>query len=226
MSNIEHLTLSGIYCQFQDLQYIFKCAPGLKYLDVEIAGRGMLFFGEKEKRSKTIIPVMSTLRTLILYFAESSLVTMDTLTEYLNSMPVLKYLEIKAHNELLDENGWKLMLETSLPLLTHFVLRTTSSRVEKIGIDSVLSSFQNSYWISKQNFYLMITEHVHPNSVDFGIGETKSHIQQEFHWPVIRCWIAPNRTIHNDLMIPSQSTISSSRTTISNSPVTTDTSDT
>ncbi|CAF1145009.1 unnamed protein product [Rotaria sp. Silwood1] len=35
-SNIEHLTISGIHFRFQDLQYIFKCTPHLKYLDVDL----------------------------------------------------------------------------------------------------------------------------------------------------------------------------------------------
>ncbi|CAF3703595.1 unnamed protein product [Rotaria sp. Silwood1] len=138
-SNIEHLTLSGIYCEFKDLQYIFQCAPRLKYLDIEIVVGRTPFYGEKAKRLKKIIVVMSTLHTFVLYFTENSLVTMDMLTEYLNFMPALKYFEIKARNELLDANGWKLLLETSLPSLTHFILRTTSSRVKEIGLDNVLS---------------------------------------------------------------------------------------
>ncbi|CAF1394680.1 unnamed protein product, partial [Rotaria sordida] len=200
-SNIEHLTISGINCKFQDLQYIFQCASRLKYLDIEIAGRGVSFLNEKETRPKKNIVVMLTLRTLVLYFADNSLVTMDMLTEYLNSMPILKYLEIKAHSELLDANAWKMFLEISLPSLTHFTLRTTSSRVEEIGLHNMLSSFQSSYWISKQNFNLMITEHERWNYVGFGIGETKYHFRHEFDWPMIWCWTAPNRTINNDLII-------------------------
>ncbi|CAF4899082.1 unnamed protein product [Rotaria sp. Silwood1] len=113
-SNIEHLTISGIHCEFEDLQYIFRCVPCLKDLDVEIASR-VSFFGEKAKRSKQNIAVMPILRAFVLCFAGNSLVTMDMLTEYLNSMPVLTYLEIKAHSELLDVNAWKMLLETSLP---------------------------------------------------------------------------------------------------------------
>ncbi|CAF4978647.1 unnamed protein product, partial [Rotaria sp. Silwood1] len=56
---------------------------------------------------------------------------MDMWTEYFNSMPILNRLEIKAHSEIFDGNAWKILLETSLPLLTHFTLRTTTFRVEK-----------------------------------------------------------------------------------------------
>ncbi|CAF1377409.1 unnamed protein product [Rotaria sordida] len=177
-SNIEYLTLSGIYCELQDLQYIFKCASHLKYLDVEIADWQMRFYSEKEKRSKTIILVMSKLRKLVLNFAENSLVTIDMLTEYLNLMPALKYLEIKAHRKLLDANRWMLMLETSLPLLNHFILRTVLSLTNNrmtVWLDQ--AAFEDPYW--------------------------QTFIKQ-----------------------PSQSTISSSRLTIFNRRVTTNTSDT
>ncbi|CAF5165371.1 unnamed protein product, partial [Rotaria sp. Silwood1] len=93
---------------------------------------------------KNIIP-MSTFRTLILYFEQDSPITMNILREYFNCMPVLKHLEIKAHSKLLDGNAWKMLLETSLPLLTHFILRTTLFRVQKTGLHNVLASFQNSY---------------------------------------------------------------------------------
>ncbi|CAF3647417.1 unnamed protein product [Rotaria sp. Silwood1] len=129
-SNIEHLTVSGIYCKFEDLQYIFISTPRLKYLDVDLINIIYLHYDEIEKN---IIP-MSTFRTLILYFEQDSPITMNILREYFNCMPVLKHLEIKAHSKLLDGNAWKMLLETSLPLLTHFILRTTLFRVQKTGL--------------------------------------------------------------------------------------------
>ncbi|CAF1459542.1 unnamed protein product, partial [Rotaria sp. Silwood1] len=153
------------------------CSPRLRYFDAEIVGGAFSFFGE-ENCSKQDAAVMPTLRTLVLYFETRSSITMGMLRQYLNSMPVLKYLEIKAHSELLDANAWKMLLETSLPLLTHFTLRTTSSCVEEIGL-----------------------QHEHWDSIGFGIDETKSHVRHEFDWPVIQCWTAPNHTNNNDLMI-------------------------
>ncbi|CAF3924674.1 unnamed protein product, partial [Rotaria sp. Silwood1] len=51
----------------------------------------------------------------------------------------------------------------------------------------------------------MVTKHEHPNSVGFGIDDTKFHVWDEFDWPMIQCWIAPNRNIHNNLMIINKS---------------------
>ena len=72
---------------------------------------------------------MSALRTLKLSFATNSSATLIKLTDYFNCMPVLKNLEIKAHSRLLSATDWQILFETSLPLLTSFHLRTTTSRL-------------------------------------------------------------------------------------------------
>ncbi|CAF4351395.1 unnamed protein product, partial [Rotaria sordida] len=109
-------------------------------------------------------------------------------------MPVLNRLEIKAHTELLDANAWKMLLETSLPLLTHFTLRTTTFRLEEVDLQNVLASFQSSYWISKKNFNIILTKHEYSDFNGFGIDKMKYNVRYEFDWPVIQCWIAPDRT--------------------------------
>ncbi|CAF3694868.1 unnamed protein product [Rotaria sp. Silwood1] len=102
------------------------------------------YHGE-EKRPKKGIILMSVLRTLLLSFERDSSITIDMLRQYFNSIPVLNRLEIEAHNKRLDGNAWKILLETSLPLLTHFTLRTTIFRVEEVDLHNVLASFQSSY---------------------------------------------------------------------------------
>ncbi|CAF2877486.1 unnamed protein product, partial [Rotaria sp. Silwood2] len=199
-SNIEHLTISGIHCELEDLQYILQCSPHLKYLDVEIVCT-KFHYEKKEKRRKKNIIVMSTLHTLVLSFEQNSSIMMDMLTQYFNSMPVLKHVEIKAHSEIFNGNVWEMLVETSLPLLSHFSLRTTTSRISKADLQNVLASFQTSYWISKKNFNLIITEHQDENVNGFGINNMNCFIRDEFDWPVIQYWIAPNRTDNNDLMI-------------------------
>ncbi|CAF0961520.1 unnamed protein product [Rotaria sordida] len=193
-SNIEHLTISGIHFRFQDLQYISKCAPHLKYLDVDLINIMYPYHDEAEMNPKKSLILMSTLRTLVLYFQRDSSITMDMLRQYFNCMPLLNRLEIKAHTELLDGNVWKMLLETSLPLLTHFTLRTTTFRVEEVDLHHVLASFQSSYWISKKNFNIIITKHEYSDFNGFGIDKMKYNVRYEFDWPVIQCWIAPDRT--------------------------------
>ncbi|CAF4681163.1 unnamed protein product [Rotaria sp. Silwood1] len=129
----------------EDLQYILQCTPNLAYLDVQLIDRRYFYFDETEKRPKKGIVLMSVLRTLLLSFERDSSITIDILRQYFNSIPVLNRLEIEAHNKRLDGNAWKILLETSLPLLTHFTLRTTIFRVEEVDLHNVLASFQSSY---------------------------------------------------------------------------------
>ncbi|CAF0961539.1 unnamed protein product [Rotaria sordida] len=155
-SNIEHLTISGINFEFEDLQYIFKCAPSLKYLDVELIDKIYFHYNEKKERAKKNILPMLTLHTLVLYFEQDSSITIDMLAKYFNAMPVLKRLEIKAHNEILDGNVWKMLLETSLPLLNHFTLRTTTSRVQEAGKLRFPTNRRASFSRSMSNHYIFI----------------------------------------------------------------------
>ncbi|CAF5045032.1 unnamed protein product, partial [Rotaria sp. Silwood1] len=169
------------------LQYIFKCAPHLKYLDIDLINVTFSYHNEAEtKQIGNIIPT-STLRTLTSYFQRDSSITMDMLTEYFNCMPYLKHLEIKAHNKLLDGNAWKILLETYLPLLTHFTLRMTTFRIEEVDLHNGLTSFQSSYWLSKKNFNIIITKHEYLDIDGFSIDKMKHNIQYEFDWPAIQC---------------------------------------
>ncbi|CAF2854740.1 unnamed protein product [Rotaria sp. Silwood2] len=144
-SNIEYLTISGIQFLFRDLQYIFKCCPHLQYLDVELNNKRPYDYYETEESRKTNIVPMSTLRTLVLYFQENASITMDTLKQYFKFMLALNHLEIKSHSGIFDANAWQILLETSLPSLTHFSLRTTTFRLEEDKLHNILALFQSSY---------------------------------------------------------------------------------
>ncbi|CAF3077829.1 unnamed protein product, partial [Rotaria sp. Silwood2] len=189
-----------MHFQFQDPQYIFQCASRLKYLNIQLINRRHVSRGETEKSCNKNIILMSTLRTLVLYFGYDSSITIDMLPQYFNFMPVLNRLEIKGGIQLLDANGWRMLLETSLLLLTHFCLRTTTSHEEEADVDNVLVAFQSPYWIEKKNFYIMITEHERWHFNGFGIHKMKHHVRDEFELPVLQCWIASNRSIGNDLI--------------------------
>jgi hypothetical protein len=153
----------------------------------------------------TLIPLwgktisMPTLHTLILSFMPGALVTMHTLGEYLKVMPALRRLEIKANNAFLDANAWQDLLQTSLPLLTCFRLKSTTSRIAKNQLENILASFETPFWIEKTNFYLIITEHK-------ALGSDRSYVnnmliddQDEFLQPVIQWWIVPTRARIDDI---------------------------
>ncbi|CAF2022593.1 unnamed protein product [Rotaria magnacalcarata] len=192
-SNIEHLNIFVTYFDFDDLQHIMQCESHLKYLNIQIISkRSLSIFPRRINRSKNNIVIMSALRTLLLSFKEDCSVSIDMLAEYLKCMPALNRLEIKAYNKLMNADAWQMLFETSLPLLTHFSLQTTRTRLNENNPGNVLISFQSPYWIAKENFNIMITEHTR--------DDVRYYNQWEFDQPIVQCWMAPYHIINNDLI--------------------------
>ena len=193
-SNVEYLTISGIPCQFHDLQNLSRSAPRLKYLDVRISTESPGFMMNSKKQLKTNVTSMLTLHTLILSFEHNNLITTDILAAFLQSTPVLNRLEIKAHMELIDADRWERLLETSLPLLSHFTLQTTFSDAASIGLHNILATFQTSFWIAKKNYNIIITEYKY-----FDADRYNEYHRSQFGLPIIRCQTAPDRTVNGGL---------------------------
>jgi len=194
-SNIEYLTIPGRHCEFRHLRSICQWAPRLKYLDIGIISGPYTIYNKLEQSSeKNIIP-MSTLRTLVLSVEDRHPATVDMLAPYLNAMPVLNHLEIKAKGELVDAAAWKKLLETSLPLLTHFTLRTTAYHLQNVNIYNVLKSFRSSFWLSKKNFNIIITDHKGLKLNRFVTSVIQS--LDAFNLPVFQCWVEPDHTVND-----------------------------
>jgi hypothetical protein len=198
-STLEYLTYYDRVCNLEKLTYIFQCCSQLKYLNIQLMSKSYLEF---------ILPIyplsannisIPTLHTLILSFMPQNEVTMETLAQYLRLMPALQRLEIKANNTLLDANAWENLLQTSLPLLTHFRLKSTTSRVSKYQIDGILASFETPFWIGKNNFYLIITEHKMLDSSTYNFSNRLFDDRDEFLEPVTRWWIVPARARIDDI---------------------------
>ena len=149
MAKIEYFVAPDIQCDLGDLKYLLKWAPRLKHLHI---GTVDLHTLNQEYQS---IP-QSQLRTLILICTDFS-VSLDVLAPYFAAMPLLDHLDMTVNRRLLHANDWELLLTTSLPLLKYFVLRTTEAHLNGAGIEHDRASFQNTFWISKTNFRLIIT---------------------------------------------------------------------
>ncbi|CAF3447962.1 unnamed protein product [Rotaria socialis] len=201
-SNIEYLAISGIGFRLQDFEYILQFIPHLKYFDCEITNTSYTrhFREIGKKSSKTKDKLKYRLRTLILSLPENSSLTLDMLTTYFNYMPDLHHLEIKTDAELLDADAWKMCFETSLPSLTRFSLRTTTSFANTTNVESVLRSFQNSYWIEKKNFNIIIADHEALAYDYLEVDQIKPPARYKYDQPVTGCWMAPNRTIDNSMV--------------------------
>jgi hypothetical protein len=113
-------------------------------------------------------------------------------------MPALHRLDIQANSALLDPNSWETLLETSLPMLTHFTLKTTVRRLNNIDVEKVLAPFQTPFWIAKKNFYMIITRHQLLYNKKFGFYKMPND-DEEFNKPVTQCYIAPWRGYVDDV---------------------------
>lgn len=196
-SNIEYLSIPGIHFELQNLQFISQWAPRLKYFNSR-ASDGTIYLSTVQKlRSKENMIPMSALRFLVLSFEDVDSTTLDTLAPYLKAMPLLNRLEIKASSKLVDADAWEMLLKTSLPLLTHFTLRTTTFRLRYVDIYNVRASFQSSFWLSKENFNIIITDHKDLDFNTFDRFFTRNLDQYDFNLPVIQCSIAPDRPVND-----------------------------
>jgi len=203
---IEYLMNSGISCRFENLKDIFRCDSHLKYLNVQLTSESYYNYHHLTNLTNDNIISMPILHTLLLSFQRDALTTFAMLAQCLKVIPALRRLEIKAHSVLLDAIAWEDLLQTSLPLLTHFSLKTTTSRINKDSIETTLASFETPFWIEKKNFYMIITKHKHLNSNRFYLPNLNINDQDEFNQPVIQWWIVPMRARIDD--IPTKDIIS------------------
>lgn len=196
---IEYLTNDAISCCFQHLPYISQRASHLKYLNIQLTSES--YYGYHQlinPITNNLVPIPK-LQTLILSFGQYDPTTFDGLIEYLKYFPCLSRLEIKAHNVLLNANAWETFLQTSLPLLNNFILKTTTSRIKKHDIENILSSFETKFWIEKKNFYLIITEHQSFRLNKHNSNQIQINDHDEFNQPVIQWWIVPIRARIDDI---------------------------
>lgn len=196
---LEYLTNFDISYKFQHLEHIFRRGSHLKYLNVQLTTESFYSYHHSINPANNNIISMPNLHTLILSFERDDPTTFDMLAQYLKVLPVLRRLEIKAHRALLDASAWEAFLQTSLPLLTHFTLKTTTSRINKGDIENTLASFETPFWIEMKNFYMIITEHKHLDSNRFYLHKMQVNDQDEFNQPVIQWWIVPIRARIDDI---------------------------
>lgn len=198
-SKIEYFITPNTYCGARRLQSILQWAPCLKYLHIGLFDYGSYSPNDLELSSKRNSIPVSALRTLILSCKDRDLITVDMLVPYLSAMPVLNRLEIEANGELIDENAWRILLATSLPLLRHFTLRISLSQLKLTSIQHVQASFQNSFWISQKNFNVLIMSK--PGSSHYferSVQESCSY--DDFDQPVSQCWIIPDRSVDESVI--------------------------
>ncbi|CAF4635171.1 unnamed protein product, partial [Rotaria sp. Silwood2] len=156
--NIEHLTITGMPFQWNDLQLIIQCSRHLRYVNVRLTKTRLYLSQEGISIQLDYVP---NLQTLILHFEEDDPTTFDMVAKLLRATYNICWLELTVHDALIKASAWEHLIQNALPHLTHFLLRTSSYRLKKRILEEVLISFRTSFWVAKNNFYILILDDEH-----------------------------------------------------------------
>jgi hypothetical protein len=200
-SNIEYLTIRNISCQSQNLRYIFQCASGLKYLDIDLSFDTLFRDYQSESSSEHPLTRMSTLHTAIFNIYRNNQPKHSQLEPYFQCMPSLHRLEIKVCGRLSDFSVWETLLQTSLPSLAYFTFEMTRVYLADHSLSNILRSIQSPFWIEKQNFNIIIKCISRLGSYQF--SPTNMYDLNRYRYrsnePVAQYWIAPRCQPNNNL---------------------------
>ena len=200
-SNIEYLTIRGIACYQADLATLFQCASGLKYLDINV--QFVTYHGDYDKKSssKNLLPQMTKLHTLIFNMVDNDQAMFNQLETYFKLMSSLRHLEIRTQNGIWSITPWEILIKSSLPLLTSFILEETTTNLKDKDISTVLESTATPFWTAKPHFHVIIKQAVSKNKKPFYADISKNPDQYRWDETTARWFIGPQQKLGNDLSV-------------------------
>jgi hypothetical protein len=196
-SNIEYLAFCGLHCGFEDLNDIFRCLSGLKYLNIQLIPNNWYRGYQLKSSAKNTITQMPMLHTAIFIMEEHDETTPIMLEPYLKEMPALHRLEIKSQDEFHGINIWETLFKTSLSKLTHFKLENSVYRLRN-DYNKALESIQNPLWIEKQNFHVVLKNLTHLDNDRFNSDDRQNFMRSESNSIVDQWWIGPRRKLNDN----------------------------
>jgi hypothetical protein len=199
-SNIEFLTIDGIFCTFEDLKYVFRCTSGLKYLSIKLTAVNSYNNRKLKLSLENALIRMSMLHTVIFKIREHNEQTPSILEPYLRLMPSLHRLEIQTLNGFHGISIWETLLKTLLPTLTYFNLATYAFNLNDVDVN-VLESIQTRFWIEKRDFHILIKRLARLNNNRFQSGDEQNFSEYGSNNPVDQWWIGPRRKLNDNLSV-------------------------
>ena len=159
-SNVQYLSIHDTRCKYTDLLDIFRCAPNLRYLDIDLEFYEDNEYQMLELPSMDSLPQMPMLHTA--FFGINSFLCnermINQLTVLFECMPRLHHLEIKIGSLELSIDVCKALIQTILPSLTSFVVEITLSRITNKVISSLLTLTETLFWMENEGFHLIIKD--------------------------------------------------------------------
>ena len=200
-SNIEHLTFHGLPCTSQGLTHLFRYAPALKYLDIDLDFNSSHSPHQSNTSSKDSITRMLMLHTFMFNTEKLDVTSHTQLEPYLRCMPSLHRLEIKAGTTVVNFSNWETLLQTSSPSLTYFILDCGGLDLTDANVDGVFASIETPFWIEKENFNIIIKEFIRSGVDRDHLILRRRSAQRRFNEPVAECWILPRRNVKDNLHV-------------------------
>ncbi|CAF1267273.1 unnamed protein product [Rotaria sp. Silwood1] len=157
---LQYLTIEGRGCTWNNVEQILKYAVHLIYLNVRIIEESLNSI-ESINDQENNYQLLTKLHTLIFEFIDDySSITFDKLKYYFNLMPNLYQLEITdTAGQYRSMNNWKILFQTSLPLLKKFIFKIGRLFLSNENISDMLASLEDSFWIEKNNYQIYFITH-------------------------------------------------------------------
>ncbi|CAF0969693.1 unnamed protein product [Adineta ricciae] len=196
--NIEHLTITGLQCDWNTLVSFSRYIPHLECLNIDVDDH---FFSPLATHYQ-FLPMLK-LRALSLYFCNGN--TTGVLRHYFDYTPALYRLTVDGPDTFFEPEPWQTLIETSLPRLRHFTLTTSIVRTRhqlNIYPTNLLTLYNNPFWMTKLNFNIIVIDHEvqghYENTVsdicDSGNDVFRADVS---HRPVVQWWTAGKQNSHD-----------------------------
>jgi hypothetical protein len=146
-STIEHLSISDIEPQFNEMTRLLENTPRLQHLSIDFH-----FNFSDESQSSTIITSIITLN--VSFFS----IEYHILVNFFQKMPNLHRLKVDLPDMYIDGKTWEQIIEIYLPKLKIFQFRMNDEldcdNNKEQQIDEILNSFRSQFWVNNHQWFV------------------------------------------------------------------------
>ena len=208
-SNIEYLKVHGTGCQREDLQYIFRWAPSLRYLDIGLQlSEYYPITSLLQTDAIRSLPEMSMLHTVLLNIEAYSERRINELGVFFRCMSSLDRLEITIATDTASSiSMWESLVQTSLPSINSFILTFKNTKELNEPDLRPLTLTKTPFWTEKQQFHVIIRHTLRSCVLWSHLEDLHNSDGQEWNEVVCQWYIGPNRKMDENLSMLNRITI-------------------
>ncbi|CAF3603081.1 unnamed protein product [Rotaria sp. Silwood1] len=157
-STIEHLFISDIEPQFNQMTRLLQTTPYLQYLSIDF------HFNFSEEYQSSIITSINTLN--VSFFS----IDYNILVNFFKYTPNLCQLKVDLPDMYIDGKTWEQIIQKYLPKLKQFQFRMnnesdTDDNDKEQQINEILNLFRTSFWLNKYQLFVQCDWNSHSNNI-------------------------------------------------------------